>query len=169
MARWPKTDKWGGKIYNRENTAFWTILRGGVRVQAWHAAVWIEFAFGRLGVITTQASWLAQMGCGVLIDQRACWLMMYARESIEERSIARVQGKWQLAATTRMVYFVCLTHFGFFQSCSDRFGNGERKMERIQSALARLVKGWKRLTYLGQLRTLKLTTPENWILTNDLV
>ncbi len=59
----------------RENTAFWTILRGGVRVQAWHAALRIEFAFGRLGVMTTQASWLAQAGRDVLIGQRACWLM----------------------------------------------------------------------------------------------
>ncbi len=31
--------------------------------------------FGRLGVITTQASLLAQVGDGVLIGQRSCWLM----------------------------------------------------------------------------------------------
>ncbi len=44
-------------------------------VQACCAAVQIELAFGRLGVITTQTSWLAQVGDGVLIGQRACWLM----------------------------------------------------------------------------------------------
>ncbi len=42
--------------YIRENTAFRTKFRGDVRIQLCHAAVWIEFAFGRLGVITTQAS-----------------------------------------------------------------------------------------------------------------
>ncbi len=40
----------------RENKALRTKFRGGVRVQAFHAAVCIEFAFGRFGVITTQAS-----------------------------------------------------------------------------------------------------------------
>ncbi len=59
----------------RENTAFWTILRSGVRVQACHAAVWIVFAFGREGVMTTHASWLAQVGRGVMTGQRARWLM----------------------------------------------------------------------------------------------
>ncbi len=59
----------------RENTALRTKFRGDVRVQACHAAVRIEFAFGRLGVITTQASWLVQVGDGVLIGLRACWLM----------------------------------------------------------------------------------------------
>ncbi len=60
---------------SRQNTAFWMILRGSVRVQACRAAVWIEFAFGRLGVMATQASWLAQVGRGVLVGQSACWLM----------------------------------------------------------------------------------------------
>ncbi len=60
----------------RENTALRTKFRGGVWVQACHAAVWIEIVFGRLGVMTTQASWLAQVGSGALIGQRACWLMM---------------------------------------------------------------------------------------------
>ncbi len=32
-----------------ENTAFRTILRAGVCIQACHAAVCLEFAFGRLG------------------------------------------------------------------------------------------------------------------------
>ncbi len=50
-ARWPKA----GKCI-RENTDLRTKFRGGVRVQACHAAVSIEFAFSRLGVITTQAS-----------------------------------------------------------------------------------------------------------------
>ncbi len=63
----------------RENTALRTKFRGGVRIQACHAAVWIQFAFGRLAVMTTQASWLAQMGGGVLIGQRVCWLMTHAR------------------------------------------------------------------------------------------
>ncbi len=78
MAQWPKTDKWGGKCI-RENTALRTKFRAGVRVQA----VWIEFAFGPLGVMTTQASWLVQMGRGVLIGQRACWLLTLAQESID--------------------------------------------------------------------------------------
>ncbi len=42
--------------WTRENTAFWTILRGGVRVQARRVAVWIVLIFGRLAVMTTQAS-----------------------------------------------------------------------------------------------------------------
>ncbi len=40
----------------RENTALRMKFGVGVRVQACHAAVWIEFAFDRLGVSTTQAS-----------------------------------------------------------------------------------------------------------------
>ncbi len=51
------------------------MFRDGVRVQACHAAVLIEFAFGRLGVITTQALLLAQVGDDVLIGQRTRWLM----------------------------------------------------------------------------------------------
>ncbi len=39
-----------------ENTAFETIRRGGVPVQACRVAVCIEFDFGHLGVMTTQAS-----------------------------------------------------------------------------------------------------------------
>ncbi len=66
----------------RVNTAFWTILRDGVSVQNL-CAVCIEFAFGRLVVMTTQASWLAQVELGVLIGQRTCWLMTEARESID--------------------------------------------------------------------------------------
>ncbi len=58
-----------------EHTAFWTISRGGVRVQACHVAVSIEFAFGCLGVMTTQTSSLAQVGSSALIGQRMCWLM----------------------------------------------------------------------------------------------
>ncbi len=40
----------------REKTALRTKCRGGVRVQGCHATVCIEFAFGRLGVMTTRAS-----------------------------------------------------------------------------------------------------------------
>ncbi len=82
-------------------TALRTKFRGGVRVQACHAAVCIEFAFGRLGVMTTQASWLAQGGRGVLVGQRTWWLMTLARESIDssraksDRLHACMQ-KWQL-------------------------------------------------------------------------
>ncbi len=47
----------------RENTALRTKFR--VRVQACHAAVSLEFTFGRLGV----------MRSGALIGQRTCWLM----------------------------------------------------------------------------------------------
>ncbi len=74
MTRWPKTDKWGGKMY-WETTALRTKFRGGVRVQACYAAVLIEFAIGRLGVMTTRASLLAQMGRGALTGKRACWQM----------------------------------------------------------------------------------------------
>ncbi len=49
----------------RENTALRTKFRGGVRVQACHAAVSLEFAFGRLGVMRGRA----------LIGQRTWWLM----------------------------------------------------------------------------------------------
>ncbi len=82
MARRPKTDYWGPNVL-KENTAFWSILRGGIRVQAWYTAVCLECAFGRLGVMTTQASWLVQVGRGVLIGQRSCRLMTSARESVE--------------------------------------------------------------------------------------
>ncbi len=57
----------------------------GVDVLAWRADVWIEFAFGRLGVTNAHASWLAQIGRSVLIVGR--W------RSREKRSIARVQGQ----------------------------------------------------------------------------
>ncbi len=40
----------------RGNTALRTKFRGGVRFQACHVDVCVEFAFGRLGVIATQAS-----------------------------------------------------------------------------------------------------------------
>ncbi len=40
----------------RESTALRTKFRGDVRVQVCHAAVYLEFAFGRLGVITIQVS-----------------------------------------------------------------------------------------------------------------
>ncbi len=81
----------------RENTAF----RGGVRVLACHAAVCIEFSFGRLGVMTTQASWLVQVGNVALIGQRTCWLMTQARESIDSPSgksdrLHACRRKWQL-------------------------------------------------------------------------
>ncbi len=39
-----------------ENTAFSMVLRAGVRVRLCRVAVCIEFAFDRLGVMTTQAS-----------------------------------------------------------------------------------------------------------------
>ncbi len=42
--------------YIRDYTALRTKSRCGVRVQVLHAAVCVEFAFGRLSVITTQAS-----------------------------------------------------------------------------------------------------------------
>ncbi len=58
----------------------------GMRVWALRVDVWLEFALGRLGVMTTQASWLAQVGCGVLIGQSAF------KRSPEKRSIARVWG-----------------------------------------------------------------------------
>ncbi len=43
----------------------------------------LELAFGHLGVMTAQASYLVQMGRGVLIGQRACWLVTSAEESID--------------------------------------------------------------------------------------
>ncbi len=54
---------------------FTRYLLGGVRVQVCNASVCLEFAFGRLGVMTTKASCLAQMGRDVLICQHACSLM----------------------------------------------------------------------------------------------
>ncbi len=80
-SRWYDGRRWINEVEKctRESTALRTKFRGGVRVQACHAAVWIEFAFGRLGVITTQTSWLAQAGGGVLIGQRAYWLITQAR------------------------------------------------------------------------------------------
>ncbi len=63
MSRSPKSEWHDGQRRineagkcTRENMALRTKFRGGVRVQACHAAVCIEFAFGRLGVITTQSS-----------------------------------------------------------------------------------------------------------------
>ncbi len=58
-----------------KNTAHWTIFRDGVWIQACRTAVWIDFAFGRLGLTKAQSSWLAQVGCGVLIGQSACRLL----------------------------------------------------------------------------------------------
>ncbi len=63
MSRSPKS-KWqdGQRQINeagkciRGITALRTKFRGGVPVQVRHVAVLIEFAFGRLGVMTTQAS-----------------------------------------------------------------------------------------------------------------
>ncbi len=65
---------------------------------------WIEFAFGRLSVMTIQASWLEQEGRRVLIGQRACWLITQARESIDRPRakndrLHAYRDKWQLAAT----------------------------------------------------------------------
>ncbi len=53
----------------RGNTALRTKFRGGVRVQACHAAVRVALVISRLGVMATQ------VGRGVLIGQRVCWLM----------------------------------------------------------------------------------------------
>ncbi len=52
--------------FTRENKAFWTILGGGVRAQACHAAVYKDFAFGRLGALigageTWRFDWPAHM------------------------------------------------------------------------------------------------------------
>ncbi len=63
MSRSPKS-KWhdGQRQINEAGkcvsgiTALRTKFRGGAHVQACHAAVLIEFAFRRLGVVTTQAS-----------------------------------------------------------------------------------------------------------------
>ncbi len=42
---------------------------------------YIEFAFGRLGVMTNQASLLAQVGRGVLIGQSVFRLLSFALEA----------------------------------------------------------------------------------------
>ncbi len=63
----------------------------------------MEFAFGRLDLITTQVYRLGQVGRNVLIG--ACSLMTYARRSIDS---PRARGdrlhacrhKWQLAVTS---------------------------------------------------------------------
>ncbi len=56
-SEWHDGQRWVNEVGKcvSENRALRTKFRGGVRVQAWHAAVLIEFAFGRLGVITTHA------------------------------------------------------------------------------------------------------------------
>ncbi len=53
----------GGKMYLGK----YSLLN--VRVQMCRASMWLEFVFGRLGVMTTQTSWLAQVGRGGLIGQ----------------------------------------------------------------------------------------------------
>ncbi len=69
MARWPKADEWDGKVYKGKYSLVNDIKRcrtcSGVP----------RGCASRIRLMTTQASWLAQVGGGVLIGQRACWLM----------------------------------------------------------------------------------------------
>ncbi len=51
----------------RINEALRMMLYDGVRVLAWRTAVYQKLHFCRLGVTNAQASWLAQVGRGVLI------------------------------------------------------------------------------------------------------
>ncbi len=90
MSRSPKSEWHNGQRQINEagkcigeNTALRTKFRSGFRVQACHVAAWLEFVFGCLDVMTTQASWLAQVGSGALIGQRTCWLMTLTRKSID--------------------------------------------------------------------------------------
>ncbi len=57
-----------------------------------------KFAFGYLGVTTAHASWLAQVGCGVLIGRDACRLLAFAREAIDNTREG-TSGSLHLAAT----------------------------------------------------------------------
>ncbi len=72
----------------------------------------LEFAFGRLGVTTAHASWLAQLDCrvlvgasgsvGALIGQSACRLLACTRAAIDSTR-ARASGGLQ-SATTRALF-----------------------------------------------------------------
>ncbi len=98
MARWPKTN-------NGKGTAFYVMLRACVSVTRV-----LEFSFGRLGVTTAHASWLAQLDCrvligaggsvGALIGQSACRLLACARAAIDSTH-ARPSDSLRQAATTR--------------------------------------------------------------------
>ncbi len=68
-------------IRDCENTALWTIVRDGARVKAWRAAVWVEFAFSRLGVMNAQASWLAM----------SAWTLTCAWVAIDRTTSGRQQ------------------------------------------------------------------------------
>ncbi len=104
MARWPETDKWGGKMYYGK----YSLLND---ITSWRSCSGVPRdcvnrirLFGRLGLITTQASWLAQVGSGAVIGQRTCCLMMLARESIDSPRAKNdrlhvCKDKWQLATT----------------------------------------------------------------------
>ncbi len=88
------------ELERRENVWGKVSLANDVCVQAWRAAAWIEFAFGRLGVTNGQASWLAHVGYGVLIGQarmslrgQTCKAGTLLACILEERSIAGVWGK----------------------------------------------------------------------------
>ncbi len=94
----PNTAKWGRKCI-RETTAFWTILRGVVRVYTCHAAECRKFEFCHLSIRDVHASWLAWVGRGFLIYQSACGLLPLARETIDSPRaikcigyITRLQG-----------------------------------------------------------------------------
>ncbi len=95
-AKWHNGQKWINETrkFIGKNTAFWPMLS----VQLWRSAVWIGFAFGRLGVTYAQASWLAQVGRGVLIGQSACRLLASAREAIDSTR-AGTSGRLHWAAT----------------------------------------------------------------------
>ncbi len=76
------------------------------------SGVWIEFVFGRLGVMTTQASWLAQVGRGVLIGQR----VLAIDESVDiprakSDQLHACRDKWQLAATGFRPTLIVVAHF----------------------------------------------------------
>ncbi len=88
------------ELERRENLWGKVSLANDVCVQAWRAVAWIEFAFGHLGVTSGQASWLVQVGYGVLIGQtrmslrgKTCKARRLLTCALEERSIADVWGK----------------------------------------------------------------------------
>ncbi len=66
-----------------ENEILGMILQSGVLVQACRVVVYQELEFGRLRVRKGHASWLAQMGRGVLICHNACRQLTFMREAID--------------------------------------------------------------------------------------
>ncbi len=64
-------------------SALCVVLREACVFKRYAPVCVFEFAFGYLGVTTAHASWLAQVGCGILIGRDACRLLAFARETVD--------------------------------------------------------------------------------------